>query len=424
MKTFTQTKGPGFQFRISTLQGFDVPVLVLLMVALPLLPLIYVALRWVVFAVLGLFALIICIANVNQRDLTLNGPAILVFLFLFVAGFSTVFSSYQAEVWFGTAGYMTGFLSHIGFVALFLLAMKTASKQNGVVERVITLWLFSAGLIALIGLMQYFGLNLLPVGERGMFEPTTSYSTIFNTNDLGNYLALAFPFAAHRFLLSFSKTSMLLLVLIYGATLTSLTRGAWLGIFVGGLVLFYLYPKKQYLVTLLITLLLVTGVLLPFNDWTLYHRVNTFSRETEKALEGDPEAGSSRFLLWQEGAKALPQSLLIGTGPDTFYYVSPDVFDEHFRSPRVPRKAHNLFLEYAVTIGIPGLLIFLLFIHSIVSKTNIRDPLHLTFLAMVIIHLVRGFFLVDVIQVYPLFWVLMGFYAGLTLKAKQGVTLA
>jgi hypothetical protein len=32
---------------------------------------------------------------------------------------------------------------------------------------------------------------------------------------------------------------------------------------------------------------------------------------------------------------------------------------------------------------------------------------------MVAIYLVRGFFLVDVLTVYPLFWVLLGFYQGL-----------
>ena len=43
-------------------------------------------------------------------------------------------------------------------------------------------------------------------------------------------------------------------------------------------------------------------------------------------MAGEPEGGSARVLLWQEGIKALPQAVLLGSGSDTFYRVSPEKF--------------------------------------------------------------------------------------------------
>ena len=412
----------------------SVPILVLLMAVYPLLPLVYVFSSnhenfypltllslWSFFMILAILAIfVVSFSLFVRRDINFSQSSmIFLFLFLTAMAISALFSKYQSFVWLGNPIFMTGFMPHIGFAAVFLLAREAVLTRRIDIEYIIRIWLLSATIISLLGLLQYLGLILLSFRGVEIFEPKASYSTFINPNDLGSYLVMAFPFAAHFFLKSNSMMTLLMVALIYGATLTSMTRGAWIGLFAGLVIFFLLYPQKRNFKKLIIIMLLVTISLLPFNDWRLYHRINTFSTETEKALEGDPTTGASRFLLWQEGIRALPQSLVIGTGPDTHFYVSPEKFTEGFRKPGTASKAHNLYLEYTVTIGLPGLLFFLLFIYSIIVKTNIQNALHITFLSMVIIHLVRGLFLVDVIQVYPLFWVLLGFYSSLTHKANS-----
>ncbi len=391
---------------------FRVPVLVILMAVHPLVPLPWALPRWAVLIVISIFALLLV---VKDRLWVPGTVTIRLYLFLLAVLLSAVLSDYQGVVWLGDPGYMTGFISHVGYAVLFILALDVAYRSPMEMEKVLNLWLFSAFVIAWIGLLQYFGFNILPYGERTVFQATTSYSTIWNTNDLGNYMVMAFPFAAYYFLQKATVSTSLLVASIFAATLTTLTRGAWLALLAAFLFLFFFYPQKKNMVYLILIMTLVTAILMPMDDWKLAKRTGTFSGEVEKAVEGDPEAGSVRFLLWQEGLKALPQTVLIGTGPDTFYYVGEEKFVERWwEGARQAKKAHNIFLEIAVTMGIPALVLYLWFIWGAVAKASLRNPLHVAFIAVVIAYLVRGGFLVDVIQVYPLFWVLLGFCAGVS----------
>jgi len=222
---------------------------------------------------------------------------------------------------------------------------------------------------------------------------------------------MAFPFAALRFLQKPAWRTVLILGLTYGSLLTTLCRGAWVGLFVGFLLFLFCYPAKKNLLAMIAVMLAVTAILMPARDWRLLRRLGSASSEIEMALSGDTEAGSARFLLWQESLSALSRAPLVGVGPDALLYVSQEKFERRF-GKGIAIKAHNIYLEIAATMGIPALLMYLWFLGRIVSKTDRRDPLQFSFFAMVVIYLVRGFFLVDVITVYPLFWLLLGFYQG------------
>ncbi len=179
------------------------------------------------------------------------------------------------------------------------------------------------------------------------------------------------------------------------------------------LLLFH-YLEKRNIYKMVMVMVIVTLVLLPWNGWKLAKQITTISGEAKSAMEGDPEAGSVRMILWQEGVKALPKSIIIGSGPDTFYYAAEEKFSERFwEKARPASKAHNIFLEIAVTMGIPALILYIWFLLSILKGTNRKDPFQYAFYLMVIMYIVRGQFLVDVISVYPTFWILVGFYQGL-----------
>ena len=86
---------------------------------------------------------------------------------------------------------------------------------------------------------------------------------------------------------------------------------------------------------MLAVMLIVTVLLMPLYNWRILRQMGTFFGEAEMTLAGDPEGGSARSLLWQEGVKALPESVFLGSGADTFYYVSPEKFAARFgRRPR------------------------------------------------------------------------------------------
>lgn len=392
--------------------NLSIPILVILFT---LYPLIYIHtfpetffIRWVILLMAGLLAAYIIIRN---KLLSYNKCIIPLALFIFFAFLSTVFSHYPYEAWVGISYRFTGFLSYLCFAVLFLLAFSVAYREPDKINKIIDLWLLSATIIAVLGLLQYFGLNLIPDGT-GVFIVSKSYSTFSHSNHFGTFMLMVFPFATLRFLQKPDTRSTIILILIYGSLLTSMSRGAFVGLAFGFIILVIYYPVKKYLLSAIVIMFLVTASLLPVNSWMLLKQIGTAQSELDMAAEGNPEAGSFRLLLWQEALKALPESLVIGTGPDTFLYISQDKFEE-VQGKGWPGKAHNIYLEIWVTMGLPALLSYLWFLKRCTSNTNRGSPLEFTFFLMVVIYLIQGFFLVDVLSVYPLFWMLLGFYAGL-----------
>ena len=211
----------------------QIPVLVVLLVFYPLMITPYLIPHWAAFIALGLLALfVIC----KEKLFFYNRCFLPLGLFLLLVFISALFSSHKQEAWLGDPGYLTGFIAYFFFAVLFVLAYAAALRDPSALEKTLDLWLWSAALIAFIGLLQYFGLNLLPIRGEDIFESVKSSSTIFNINDLGTFLAMVFPFAARRFLQRPGFPVVLILGLIYGALLTTFTRGAWLGV-AGGIIL-------------------------------------------------------------------------------------------------------------------------------------------------------------------------------------------
>lgn len=397
-----------------------IPVLVTLLAIYPLIAIPYVLPRWAALAAISILALL---AIFKEKIAVYNDSFIPLGFFLLFAFISSCFSEYPREAWLGSPGYLSGFFTYVLLAILFIFAYGTALIFPAKLDNIIDIWLLSAGLIALFGLLQYLGLNLLPLGTD-IFKSIKSSSTIYNSNDLGTYLLMAFPFAALRFIQDANFRSTAVLSLIYGTLLTTLCRSAWVGLAPGVLLLIVCCRDKKKVLALLALMLVVTLLLMPLHNWSILSQMGTFYSETGMTLAGDPEGGSARSLLWQEGVKALPKSVFIGSGADTFYHVSPEKFAERFgEGARAAHKAHNIYLEIAVTMGIPALLAYLWFLFSVLRKTDKSKPLELAFFLMVIMYMTRGFFLVDVITVYPLFLALIGLYQGVKVSRMAKICM-
>ena len=404
------------------IEKLQIPVIMLLMTVYPLLFIpekgTYTAfLRWMILIVLALIGLCTFIFNRGVPNTKCYFPLSVFIGFVLL---SALFSNYQSEAWIGAIYRFTGFLSYLAFIIMFLLAVKTAAGSPDQSRKILNGWMLFASIIAVIGIMQYLGLNILAVGTEEQFAPIKSSATIGNSNHFATFMLMAFPFACIGFLRESTPQSVVILSLIYAAVLTSLCRSAWIGAAVGYLVLCYYYVKTYTRQVLKLTTLLVvvTIVLSPVNDWRLIKQAFSFMYEADLALEGDPEAGSARFLLWEEGLKALPGSLIIGTGPDSYTHIAPERFEARF-GDNYYAKAHNIFLEIAVTMGIPALVSYLYFLMCIYKRLSRQDHQEFAFRLMIIIYLVQGFFLVDVIAVYPLFWVLLGLGSGTALRKNS-----
>ena len=138
-------------------------------------------------------------------------------------------------------------------------------------------------------------------------------------------------------------------------------------------------------------------------------------------FEGWETWGSNRGFIFARTIPLLPQSLIIGSGSDTFITRFPqhDVISKarYFNNPNITvDKAHNLYLQTAITTGlISALALIALFGYYIIStllilirKTSQDFWLRLGILAAVVAYSVASLATDSTVSSAPMFWIILG----------------
>lgn len=140
-------------------------------------------------------------------------------------------------------------------------------------------------------------------------------------------------------------------------------------------------------------------------------------------FEGKEKLGSARGYIWSRSIPLLKHAVILGYGPDTFIAKFPQ--DDYVGKlvaydtvSMLVDKAHNLYLEIALNIGVLALIAFLAmiimyFVSSIklYFKNSFEDFYSIVGLAIftaICGYLGAGFFNDSVVSVAPVFWVLLG----------------
>lgn len=140
-------------------------------------------------------------------------------------------------------------------------------------------------------------------------------------------------------------------------------------------------------------------------------------------FEGKETLGSSRGYIWSRSIPMLKNTMILGYGPDTFAAKFPqqDYIGKlvaYNTMSILVDKAHNLYLQIGINVGVLGLIAFLamIFIYFISSfklyiKNDFDDFLSVVGLATLTAifgYLGAGFFNDSVVSVAPVFWILFG----------------
>lgn len=165
-------------------------------------------------------------------------------------------------------------------------------------------------------------------------------------------------------------------------------------------------------------------------DDTTIHLINGNSKK-DIELE-DPESigfagkeklASSRGYIWSRSLPMLRNTLLLGTGPDTFVFEFPqnDLLGKLYAydsATTIVDKPHNLYLQIALSEGVIALLAFLgiiliyivdsIKLYALKSKFTENEIMGISVFLAVIGYLFAGIFNDSVISVAPIFWVVLG----------------
>ena len=226
------------------------------------------------------------------------------------------------------------------------------------------------------------------------------------------------------FILKGNKRSLFLALVMFFNMLSSGTRSAWVAFGVVALLgIFYLlkqkdktYYKRFFLLLLCFILIFIFVLVDPKSVMKnkFFQIKNDISNSLHDGLDGN--MGSGRIEIWEMTLKLIVQKPILGCGTDNLQsglHTNCTQDFEQFvsRTSTIPDKAHNEYLHIAATVGIPALIIYLIFIGMILlpkMRYILSNKISFVISLALISYLVQAFFNISTIGVAPLFWMILG----------------
>ncbi len=348
-------------------------------------------------------------------------------VFLCINAISLIFSKDLYFSFFGSPLRAGGFLNLV-FYFFFSIFIFLFLKQKEW-EKV---WKFSfvvgllVSLFALIQQFRIFGDKIIPYPIR---PPSTLGSPVFLALYLAilSFLCLAFAIKEEK---KSSRIFYFACFLIYMLVIfLTGTRAAYFGIFAGLIYFLFFYPKKHPWPKIAAGSILVFAVVLIylFNVFSgfgfIKENPTLFSlseRFTARLFTTDPRPAGWSILL-----NAVKERPFFGWGLENISVA----FDKYYDSglPNIHKeggawwdRSHNIFLDIAVSTGIPALIIYLSLLGIIFyrlrhDKSLYAHGIKTSFIA----YLATAFFSFDTFSTYLIFFVLIAFSLNILSSQKE-----
>ncbi|MCX6741194.1 MAG: O-antigen ligase family protein, partial [Candidatus Parcubacteria bacterium] len=310
-------------------------------------------------------------------------------VFLGVLTLATLFSASPQYSFLGS------YIRHMGLVTwlhcfVFFLIIVLEDWRSADLKLFLGGILGSMAIVDAYSALQFLGINIWSWQWSATYAYTLSilYRQIFASfgqpNFLASWLLLVIPvgifcfFHFKRFYLR--VLTGLLTIWSFIVLILTQSRGAWLGflaeiIFLIGCYLFI--KRRKRLLWLFVAILIILSIayiclnlfvsppspssmMIKYNNYRISYRLDTF------IFVKTAVTVHTRLLTWRIALQAIAQRPILGYGPDMFlfeamkHYQPIQAIYEAINS--FPDRAHNDFLDEALTAGLLGLVVYLIFI--------------------------------------------------------------
>lgn len=235
---------------------------------------------------------------------------------------STLFSEYKDIAVWGFVDRYEGMFILLAYMTILVITMTLVDSEYHI-KFVFSALIFSAIIIATIGVFQYIGLDIFKTNfgksfilpsklmeianiMEFKFGRNVIYSTLSHYNYVGSYMAMIFPLTLTIFILIKNK-----IVKVFMGIVTILMAINWIGcnsragIMGGGLALFillimmrkYIREKRKYSAIAAIALIVVFVALNVISKGALSSRIKTLSSEMKTAIVSDKKNEDFRNLI-------------------------------------------------------------------------------------------------------------------------------
>ena len=353
--------------------------------------------------------LLITSAYINgffKKDNTLRHPQILPLYFML---FFSVISVYFSLNFLNSIGQMLKILTGLSLYILCFNAVQSKKDAN----KILWIYLISSTIPMLFGYYQY----LTGTGHAWLGVSTMGYridSVLCEWNAYGEFLCLNVCVA---FMLLINETKSVRRMLIIGALaslmislILSLNRGSWIGLGLALISATFVYIRKVKVTWIVLGLVIVglasSGIII--SRFEMLHEERPWGGGTKNTFQG-------RINAWKVLLPVALKRPITGHGVGTIREITK----KYLKNTIIP---HNDYLLLCLEIGIPGALLYILFLFSElirslknVSKTenwNINYPFLMVVIYFIILSAVQN--IIQNLVVFPMFLGL----AGLTHKVN------
>lgn len=318
-------------------------------------------------------------------------------IFWTAALFSVIFSMQPFTSMWGSATRGSGFFNFTHYVILFFILRGTAQNKTQW-RKIFNCAIIAAALTAIFAILQ----RIFPALNADYMNSVyyRPAGTMGNPIMLANYLAmitvLAFAFWKQETVRQKRILYFLAGILMLTAIFVSQTRGAFLGLAVGGFFLLMFYPSKNIAFKTkrrLLILLVVIALILPFFIFQ-----NGLNILPQRFLVFD---NFNRLTSWQIAIKAIADKPIFGWGIENF----PIPFDKYYPGGYTKLysnlaetwwdRAHNVPLDIGVTMGLAGLIAYF-FVFAAVFQRLHKNPANNDTISMP--HIIGALFIAYFIQ--------------------------
>ncbi len=367
-------------------------------------------------------------------------PLLIIFaLFTLTFGASTFISVNPYLSFWGSLERMGGWWTFVHYLVYFIILLSIFRTREDWL-RLAKFAVFVGALSAFYGFGQKTDIKFF-IGSGGRDR---IFGTIGNAALFAGYqiivLFLALSLALSSSISQKHRGYLYVAVLISAiAVLMTAVRGSIMGLGVGVLLFSFLYviifssrtAKKILLGLIGLAIILVTSAIL-IRDSDLVKNSGYLSRLTDFSLR--TRTVNTRFWAWQAGImgwKENPKTVLFGWGPENFNVPFSKRFNPKFfegaGSETLFDRAHNMFVEILVTMGLLSLVIyvamFVVAMHLLWKKV-VRGPpgsdrvLGIGLISLVVAYMIHNSFIFDTSANFILFFTVLGFIVLLTSTDK------
>lgn len=295
----------------------------------------------------------------------------------------------------------------IGFFFYFLILHTAKTRERRML--LVQILMFSTTLAALMAIYEYHG-----SGERagGIFDHANLLASFFCY-----YLFIPLAYFLFNMRSPGGWAALVSFAILVRGVMVSFSRGGYLAIAVGGMVV--TFCRSKILFFLMVGGLLLAAVhpeLLP--EGVRWRLAQTFEKAPEYAVaQGQASvhldrSTSDRFELWKAALHVIRQNPVWGAGYDRFLPKMQNYWYASF-----PFEPHNTFLFIPAEMGIPALFVFLWILGLMLSQSiwiyvTSRDafyrPLSLGFLGGIAGYIVSNCYAprLDYPEIVSYFWIL------------------